>query len=83
MVCGASLSEMASDLAAVDGLRSNVLLRMQELTAPQERVERVRVCDVVGVGRTLSDPGEVEQVLGELSDRLLKLIASGVKVMLE
>ena len=67
----------------MDGLRSNVLLQVQKLTAPEERVERVKISDVVGVGRTLGDPGEVEGVLGELSDHLLKLIASGVKVVLE
>lgn len=82
-VCGASLAEMGSDLAAVGGLRSDVLLRVQELTAPEERVERVRISDVVGVGQTLSTPEEVEGLLEQLRDHLLKLIASGVKVVLE
>ena len=74
---------MASDLAAIDGLRSNVLLRVQELTAPEEKVERVRVSDVIGFGRALSVPEDVEQALEELRDQLLKLVASGVKVVLE
>jgi len=82
-VCGASLAQMASDLAAVAGLRSNVLLRVQELTAPEETVERVRVSDVAGVGTTLNTPEEVEELLGELRSYLLRLIASGVKVVLE
>lgn len=81
--CKASLAQMASDLAAVVGLRSNVLLRVQELTAPEEKIERVRVADVAGVGTTLSSPEEVQQLLEELRDHLLKLIASGVKVVLE
>jgi len=82
-VCGASLAEMASDLAAVNGLRSDVLLRVQELTAPEEKIERVRVSDVAGVGQTLSTPEEVEELLEQLRDHLLKLIASGVRVVLE
>jgi len=83
IICRASLAEMASDLAAVDGLRSDVLLRVQELTAPEEKIERVRVSDVAGVGQTLSTPEEVDNLLEQLRDHLLKLIASGVKVVLE
>jgi len=82
-ICRASLAEMASDLAAVDSLRSDVLLRMQELTAPEGKVERVRVSDVTGVGQTLGAPEDVEELLERLRDYLLKLIASGVKVILE
>ena len=82
-VCGANLGQMASDLAAVGGLRSNVLLRAQELTAPEEKIERVRVSDVAGVGRTLSTSDDVDELLDELRDYLFKLIASDVKVILE
>ncbi len=82
-ICQASLGEMASDLAAVNGLRSDVLLRVQELTAPEETVERVRVADVTGVGQTLGTPEEVDELLEQLRDHLLKLIASGIKVVLE
>ena len=82
-VCSASLTEMASDLAAVTGLRSNVLLRVQQLTAPEEKIERVRVSDVTGAGQALGTPEEVEELLEQLRDHLLKLIAAGVKVVLE
>jgi hypothetical protein len=81
--CQASLREMASDLAAVDGLRANVLRRVQELTAPEETIESVRVADVLGVGRTLGSEEEVNRALEELGDHLLKVIASGAKVVLE
>jgi hypothetical protein len=82
-VCHASLSEMASDLAAVNELRSSVLLRAQELTTPEEKVERLRISDVVGVGQSLTSPEDVDRLLAQLRDHLLKLIASGVKVLLE
>ncbi len=81
--CEASLSEMASDLAAVDGMRSNVLVRVQELTAPEEKVERVRVSKVVGVGKTLGSEEEVEEALEQLRDHLVKMLASGAKIVLE
>jgi len=58
-------------------------LRVQELTAPEEKIERVRVSDVAGVGQTLSSSEEVEDLLERLRDHLLKLIAAGVKVVLE
>jgi hypothetical protein len=67
----------------VDGLQSNVLTRVQELTAPEERVEHVRVSDIVGVGRMLDTSEDVEEVLEQLKDRLLKALASGARVILE
>jgi hypothetical protein len=82
-VCHASLSEMASDLAAVDGLRAQVLRRVQALTAPEEKIESVRVADVLGMGRTLGSEKEVEEALEELQNHVVKLIASGAKVVLE
>jgi rubrerythrin len=82
-VCSATLSEMASDLAAVGRLRTDALLRLQELTAPEETVERVRLSDVVGVGQALSTPQEVERVTELLRDHLLRLLATGVTVILE
>jgi len=60
-----------------------VVWRVQELSAPEEKIERVRVSDVAGVGQTLSTTEEVEELVEQLRDYLLKLIASGVKVMLE
>ena len=82
-ICGASLAEMTSDLAAVNGLRSGVLLRLQEMATPHEKVERLRVADVVGVGTTLGTEEEVESMLQQLRGQLLRLIAAGVKIVLE
>jgi hypothetical protein len=81
--CGTSLSEMESHLSAVDALRSRVLMRVQELVTPDEKVERVRLSSVVGVGQTLESEEDVEEVLEQLKDHLLKLVAAGVKVVLE
>jgi len=78
-----SLAEMASDLAAVNGLRANILLRLQEMGAPEEKVESVRITTVVGVGRTLQSEQDVEDLLEQLRDHLLKMVAAGVKVIVE
>jgi hypothetical protein len=82
-ICGASLAEMASDLAAAHSLRSDVLMRVRRLSAPEERIERVRVAEIDGADKVLGTPDEVEVLLENLRDHLLKLIASGRKVVLE
>lgn len=82
-VCGANLASMSSDLSAVVRIRSDVLLRVQQLTEPEQKVERLRFSDVAGVGRTLSTEAEVKRLLEELSLELLTRIAAGVKVVLE
>ncbi|MBC8444499.1 MAG: hypothetical protein H8D77_00065, partial [Chloroflexi bacterium] len=64
-------------------LRSSVLLGVQRLTAAEDEIERVRVSEVTGVGHVLSTPEDVKKLLEQLSDHLLKLIASGVSVVLE
>lgn len=82
-ICGASLAEMASDLAAVAWLRSDVLLRVQQLTEPEQKVERLRLSDITGVGKTLSTDDEIDELVEQLRDRLRKLVAAGVIVVLD
>jgi len=81
--CHASLAEMASDLAAVSTLRSNVLLQVQRLTTPEATIERVRVAAFAGVGRTLATPEDVDTLIEQLRTHLRKLVDQGVKVVLE
>jgi len=81
--CHANLATMASDLLAVDGLRSNVLLRLQELLTPEEKVERVRVSSVLGMGRSLNSKEEIDEAFDLLRDHLMKLIDAGIKIVLE
>ena len=80
---GASLASMSADRSAVVRIRADVLLRVQELTEPEQKVERLRFSDVAGVGKTLSSEDEIKELLDQLGDRLRKLIAAGVKVVLE
>lgn len=81
--CHAVLAQITSDIAAMEGLRSQVLLRVQEITTPEERVERLRLADVVGVGHTLSSHEEIDALLEELRAHLYKLIDAETKVILE
>lgn len=81
--CQAGLAQITSDIAAVDGIRSQVLLRVQEITAPEEKIERVSLADVVGVGHTLSSHEEIDALIEELRAHLYKLIDAETKVILE
>ncbi len=86
--CGASVAQMESDLAAVDGLRSKALARLIELSvqsdAPsdgQKKTVRVRAVDLVGV--RIESPEEVDEVLERLRSRLLELLYRGVVIIIE
>ena len=81
--CGSSLSEMESDLLAVNSLRDQVIRRLQEFARPEDKVQRVRVTDVVNTYQALSTPDEVNKWIEQLREQLLKLVESGTKVMLE
>jgi hypothetical protein len=48
-----------------------------------QKIERLRFSDVTGVGKTLSTDEDIEELVEQLRDRLRKLIAAGVKIVLE
>lgn len=81
--CRATLKELMLDLAAADSVRSQALMRMQELAAPEERIERVRMTDIIGLSPTLSTHEEVDELLEQLGDHLHKLVDAEVKIVLE
>jgi len=78
-----TLGQMASDIAAIDGLKSEILMRLQRLAKPEEQIERVRLSSVAKTGQTLGSEAEVDSFLHQLRDYLLARIRSGVKVILE
>jgi len=79
--CNATVSQMESDLAALDGLKTQALVRLQELTAPKEKVERVKLTAFFNNG--LESEEEIEKSVEQLKSHLLKLMAEGVKIILE
>jgi hypothetical protein len=79
-----SLTEMESDLAAVDGLKSSVLVKLQELSIGGEKkapVRKVRVSQFFN--RPIETQAELEQALKLLGDSLQKYIDEGAIIILE
>lgn len=81
--CNASLPQMESDLAAVSGLRSEALRRIQQFLEPEEKIEHIRIADVVSQSQAMSSAEDVEELIERLREHLLKLIEAGSKVILE
>jgi len=79
--CKASIAQMETDIAAKDAIVEQAIKRLQQIAAPGEQVERVRVSKFLA-GK-LETPEDVETALNELKAYLLKLIASGTKIVLE
>ena len=55
--------------------------RLQEIAAPGEKIERVKVSSLF-MGK-METPEDVEEAINQLRDYLLKLIGTGAKVILE
>jgi hypothetical protein len=83
--CHSTVSEMASDIAALSFLKAQTVARVQELTAPPEvegaRTERVRLADFF-VG-PLDSESAIKEAVERLTDHLLKLFAEGVRIIVE
>ena len=80
--CGATLSQMESDLAALGGLFAQVVAQVQKLvTPPETKVQRVRVSEFFGGAMESED--QVKQAVARLQDHLLKLLDEGVKIVVE
>lgn len=80
----ASLTEMESDLAAVDGLKSSVLVKLQEISIGSEKkapVRKVRVSDFFN--RPITTQPELEKALTLIRDSLQKYIDEGAIIILE
>jgi len=79
--CGATLGQLESDVAAVPALKAAILARLQEVTRPKERVERVRLGQFSN--EPLDSEGAVERLLDNVKQHLLKLVAEGVRIVVE
>ena len=80
--CGATLSQMESDVAAAGGLFAQVVAQIQKLiTPPEVKLKRVRVAEFFT--GSLETEDQVRQSVGRLQDHLLTLLSEGVKIVLE
>jgi hypothetical protein len=79
-----SLSEMESDLAAVEALKSSVLVKLQELSIGSEKkapVRKVRASEYFN--RPIQTQAELDKVLELIRDSLQKYIDEGAIIILE
>ena len=79
--CHASLGQLDSDVAALPGLRSQIAARVQEVTRPKQKMERVRVSDFLPA--SVDSVEDLEQAIDALREHLLKLLDEGVRIILE
>ena len=80
----ASLTEMESDLCAVEGLKSSVLVKLQELSMGGEKkapVRKVRVSEFFN--RPIQTQAELDKALELIRDSLQKCIDEGAIIILE
>lgn len=80
----ASLTEMESDLCAVDGLKSSAMVKLQEFSIGAEQkapVRRVRVSEFFN--RPIQTKDELDKALDLLRDSLQKHIDEGAIIVLE
>ena len=81
---GCGLSEMESDLAAVEALKSSALVKLQELAfAGKDKppIRRFRVSDVFD--RPIQTQKDLDAALQQLRDALQKFIDEGAAIILE
>jgi hypothetical protein len=81
--CRATIPQMESDIAAVDGLKSIAVQMIQKVLKPEEKVERVRVSSILNSLQTLNTREEVDEALKRLREALMERIDAGVKIILE
>jgi len=79
--CNATLGQIDSDLAALGGLKAQVITRIQQMIAPEEKVQQVKLSDFFT--ETLDSKEAVHSAVERLHEYLLKLLDEGVKIILE
>ena len=84
--CRATPSQMESDLAALTGLKAQVLARIHEIvdsaaTAAGTRIERIKILDFFA--EALDSQESVDDAIERLREHLQKLVAEGAKIIVE
>ncbi len=79
--CQATLDQLDSDLAAVEGLKREILAEVERLTGTEDRIQRVRVSEFFR--GTVSDTEEFRAALRRLEEQVVKLLSEGYRVIIE
>jgi hypothetical protein len=72
---------MESDIAAVDGLITQTLIRLQEMTMPKEIIDRVKLAAFFSNG--IESEEDIENGVKELRLYLLKSFMEGHKLIID
>lgn len=78
---GATLAQIESDTLAVEAVAGQVLRRLMELAAPEEKIERVSVARLFPA--RIGSEEELDEFIKGLRERLVKIIAAGGTIVLE
>ena len=78
---GATLGQLQSDIEAVEAIARQVLRKVVDLAAPEEKLERVAVARLYP-GRIANDE-DLDAFLDSLRERLTKAIAQGSTIVFE
>ncbi len=80
--CGATLSQMESDLTALGGLLAQAVTQIQTATTPPDvKIPRVRLSEFFT--GAVENEEQVKMAVTQLQDHLLKLLDGGVKIVVE
>ena len=79
--CKATMEQMDSDILAIQGLQDNAFRRIEKLTAPEEKIEFVRVSELIS--GYLEKEEDIEIAIKTLKEHLLKMLAEGYKISLQ
>ena len=79
--CRATLPQLDSEITAVASCKASVISSIHKLIAPEEKVERVKVSEILS-GKIESSE-DIETAIEKLKDHLMNLISRGIKIILE
>jgi hypothetical protein len=79
--CRATIAQMESDIEAVESLKSRAVVALQQLTVPEKKIVRIKVSAIMG--NVLETSEDIEEGIKRLQEELKRLLAEGVRVVLE
>jgi hypothetical protein len=77
----ATIPQLKSDIAAVENILSQVIQSVEQLAAPEEKIERLKVSKLFK--NRINSESELDEALAEIRSHAMKLIKQDIKVVLE
>jgi len=79
--CSATLGSLENSIISVDRIRGDAITRIQEIVAPKQRIERIKISQFIN--SALETPEDVEEAVERLKQELMKRIAEGATIIVE